>query len=116
MDLLGECGLPIIFQILDTEARRAQRVEMQLLSSMKTHGIAGRVHLVFEQLEFSRRSLKNLPALALNGVTLFQGRQLTEDLLNDVCLRLAKAQKKNKRWRYRGQGVNRLKLYRMSRK
>ena len=86
----------IVFRILDTDPRRAQRAETLLYANMKANGITGQVHQVFEHLEFSRMGLKGLPALELNGIVLCQERPLTEELLADLCLRLAKAQQKMK--------------------
>ena len=84
----------IVFRIFDTDPRRAQRAETLLYAQLRANGIAGQVYQVFEHLEFSRLGLKGLPALELNGLVLCQERPLTEELLADLCLRLAKANKK----------------------
>jgi hypothetical protein len=81
----------IVFRIFDTDPGRAQRAETLLYAQLRANGIAGRVHQVFETLEFSRLELKGLPALELNGLVLCQERPLTEDFLADLCLRLAEA-------------------------
>jgi len=83
--------LRIVFRILDTDYQRAQRAETRLLSCLKTHRIEGRVGQVFEELEFSRLGLADLPALELNGIVLCQGQDLTKEFLDDVCDRLSRA-------------------------
>ena len=85
--------MQIVFRILDTDSRRAQRAETLLYANLRANGITGQVHQVFEHLEFSRLGLKGLPALELNGLVLCQERPLTEELLADLCQRMAKAQK-----------------------
>jgi hypothetical protein len=90
----GEDYMRIVFRILDTDPVRAQRAETLLYAHLRANGIAGQVHQVFETLEFSRLGLKGLPALELNGLVLCQEKPLTEELLADLCLRLAKAQQK----------------------
>ncbi|NNL75244.1 MAG: hypothetical protein HKO68_02775 [Desulfobacterales bacterium] len=86
--------MQIIFRILDFDFHRAQRVEMQLLSSIRAHGIEAHVYQVLEHLEISRTGVTSLPALELNGIILYQGVPLTEELLDDVCLRLVTAKEK----------------------
>ncbi|MBI4763653.1 MAG: hypothetical protein HY787_03495 [Deltaproteobacteria bacterium] len=86
--------MKIVFRIMDTDASRAQRAETLLYATMRTNGIEGRVGQVFEHLEFSRMGLKDLPALELNGFVLSQGRPLSEELLADICWRLAEARQK----------------------
>jgi hypothetical protein len=90
----GEDQMRIIFRIFDTDPRRAQRAETLLYAHLRANGIAGQVHQVFETLEFSRLGLKGLPALELNGLVLCQERPLTEELLADLCVKVAKARQK----------------------
>lgn len=86
--------MEIIFRIFDTDYERAQKVESFLSSGLKARGIKGKVHLAFEYLEFSRMGLKSIPALEMNGVVLFQGRDLSSGLLDNVLKRLADAQRR----------------------
>jgi len=66
------------------------------MPSMRAHNIRGRVYQVCEPHELSRMGLRNLPVLDFNGIILSQGIQLTKELLDDICLRLSRAQKEQK--------------------
>jgi len=86
--------LEVLFKIFDTDYVRAQWAEKLLLSGLKARGIEGKVHLVFEHLEFSRKGLKDIPALELNGIILFQGQGFSDRILEDILKRLVIAQRK----------------------
>ena len=82
------------FRVLDANQTRAQKIQAGLCSSLRAHGIEADVCQVFEHLELSRAGLVKTPALEMNGVVIEQGRDLTPDLLDDICRRLVRARTK----------------------
>ena len=87
----------LIFRILDLDVPRQKRAEINLQGLVRTHGLDADIYLVHDFLELGRLGVADkLPALELNGIIISSRRELTEDLLEDICCQLGSQMKDSK--------------------
>lgn len=86
--------MDLILKIHDTNAGRLQKAFQTLGCLVRKHGINAQIVAVSEQLEHCRLGISNqLPAIELSGYILGKGFELTEERLEDLCVRVVAATK-----------------------
>ncbi len=84
----------LIFRILDLDVPRQKKAEIILQGFARLYELNPDIYLVHDFLELGRLGVADkLPALELNGVIISSKRELTENLLEDICRQLSSLSK-----------------------
>ena len=80
----------LCIRLFDTDGTRLASLEQQLRTQLRQHQVTADVEPVACHLEIGRQGLSGKePAIQANGYIVTAGQTVSEDMLDDMCRRLA---------------------------